>query len=68
MGKHSDDILNDMALVNNDVLCLTETQIHLNDNTSEITSKFQNDWRMYFNNSRDNYTSIAFGYSSNMIP
>ena len=30
LRKHSDDILNDMALVNN-VLCLTETQLHLND-------------------------------------
>ena len=28
LRKHSDDILNDMALVNNDVLCLTETQLH----------------------------------------
>ena len=31
LRKHSDDILNDMALVNNG-LCLTETQLHLNDN------------------------------------
>ena len=30
LRKHSGDILNDMALVNN-VLCLTETQLHLND-------------------------------------
>ena len=67
LRKHSDDILNDMALVNNDVLCLTETQLHLNDDTSEITSKFQNNFRMNFNNNRDKYRSIAFGYSSNMI-
>ena len=40
LRKHSDDILNDIALVNNDVLCLTETQLHLNEDTSEITSKF----------------------------
>ena len=66
LRKHSDDILNDIALVNNDVLCLTETQLHLNEDTSEITSKFQNSFRMYFNNNRDKYRSIAFGYSSNM--
>ena len=67
LRKHSDDILNDIALVNNDVLCLTETQLHLNEDTSKITSKFQNSFRMYFSNNRDNYRSIAFGYSSNMV-
>ena len=66
LRKHFDDILNDIALVNNDVLCLTETPLHLNEDTSEITSKFQNSFRMYFNNNRDKYRSIAFGYSSNM--
>ena len=67
LRKHSDDILNYMALVNNDVLCLTETQLHLNDDTSEITSKFQNNFRMYFNNNKDKYRSIAYGYLSDMI-
>ena len=57
LREHSDD---------NDVLCLTETQLHLNEDTSEITSKFQNSFRMFFNNNRDKYRSIAFGYSSNM--
>ena len=67
LRKHSDDILNDLALVNNDLSCLTEIQLHLNDDTSEITSKFQNNFRMYFNNNRDKYRSIAFAYSSTMI-
>ena len=67
LRKHSDDTLNDMALVNNNTLCLTETQLHLNDDTSEIASKFQNNFRMYFGNNRDKYRSIAFGYSSNVI-
>ena len=66
LRKHSDDILNDIALINNDVLCLTETQLYLNEDTSEVTSKFQNSFRMYFNNNRDKYRSTAFGYSSNM--
>ena len=63
LRKHSDDILNDMALVNNDVLCLTEAQLHLNDDISEISSKFQNNLRMYFNNNRDKYRSIAIWVS-----
>ena len=67
LRKHSDDILNDMALVNNDVWCLTETQLHLNDDISEITSKFEKKFRTYFNSARDKYRSIAFGHSSNMI-
>ena len=53
LRKHSDDILNDLALVNNELSCLTEIQLHLNDDTSEITSKFQNNFRMYFSNNRD---------------
>ena len=32
-----------------------------------IDQKFQNNFRMYFNNNMDKYRSIAFGYSSNMI-
>ena len=67
LRNHSDDILNDMALVNNDDLCLTETQLHLNDDISEITSKFQKNFRMYYNNARDKYRSVAFRHSSNMI-
>ena len=27
LRKHSDDILNDTVLVNNDIFCLTETQL-----------------------------------------
>ena len=42
-------------------------QLHLNDDASEITSKYQNNFRIYFNNNSDKYRSIASGYSSTMI-
>ena len=46
---------------------MTETQLYLNEDTSEITSKVQNSFRMHFNNNRDRYRSIAFGCSSIMV-
>ena len=52
LKKHLDDILSDVDLLNNDVLCFTETQLQLHENTSEITSKFQDNFRMYFNSNR----------------
>ena len=67
LKKHLDDILSDVDLLNNDVLCFTETQLQLHENTSEITSKFQDNFRMYFNSNRDQHKSIAFGYSSSML-
>ena len=67
LKKHSDDILSDVDLLSNDVLYFTETQLQLHENTSEIASKFQNNFRMCFNSNRDQHKSIAFGYSSSML-
>ena len=67
LKKHSDDILSDVDLLSNDVLCSTEKQLQLHENTSEITSKFQKNFRMYFNSNRDQHKIITFGYSSSML-
>ena len=51
LRRHSEDILNGVELMQNDILCLTETQLYLNEDTSDITTKFQNNFSMYYNSS-----------------
>ena len=69
LRRHSEaeDILSDVDLMQNDILCLTETQLYLNEDTSDITTKFQNNFSMYYNYSTDEHRSVAFGYSSNIF-
>ena len=38
LRKHSDDILSDVNLISNELLCFAETQLHLHKNTSETIS------------------------------
>ena len=68
LRRHSEDILSDVDLMQNDILCLTETQLYLNEDTTDITTKFHNNFLMYYNSSTDKHRSIAFGYSSNIFP
>ena len=42
LRRHSEDILSGVEFMQNDILCLTETQLYLNEDTSDITTKFQN--------------------------
>ena len=44
LRRHSENILNDVDLIQNDILCLTKTQLYLNEDTSDITTKFQNNF------------------------
>ena len=37
LRRHSEDILSGADLIQNDILCLTETQFYLNEDTSDIT-------------------------------
>ena len=67
LRKHSENILSDVDLMENDILCLTGTQLYLNEDTSDITTKFQNNFSMHYNSSTDKHRSIAFGYSSNIF-
>ena len=67
LRRHSQDILSDVDLIQNDILFLTETQLYLKGDTSDMTTKFQNNFSMYYNSSTDKHKSIAFGYSSNIF-
>ena len=67
LRRRSEDILSDADLMQNDILCLTETQLYLNEDTSDITTKFQNNFSMYYNSSTDKHRGIAFGYLSNIF-
>lgn len=68
MRKHFEDKLSDIRLLNSDILCLTETQLNLDEDASAIKSKFEGNFTMYFNSKRDRYKSIAIAYSSDMLP
>ena len=67
LRRHFQDILSDVDLMQNDILSLTETQLYLKGDTSDITTKFQNNFSMYYNSSTDKHKTIAFGYSSNIF-
>ena len=41
LRRHSEDIISDADLMQNDILCLTETQLYLNEDTSDITTNFK---------------------------
>ena len=66
LRRHAEDILSDLELMKNDILCLAEIQLYLNEDKSDITTKFQNNFSMYYNSSTDKHKRIAFGYSSNI--
>ena len=41
LRRHSEDTLSDIDLMQNDILRLTETKFYLNEDISDITTKFQ---------------------------
>ena len=67
LRRHAEDILSDLELMKNDILCLAEIQLYLNEDKSDITTKFQNNFSMYYNSSTDKHRNIAFGYSGNIF-
>ena len=67
LRRHSEDTLSDIDLMQNDILRLTETKFYLNEDISDITTKFQKNFSMYYNSSTDKHRIIAFGYSSNIF-
>ena len=66
LRRHAEDILSDLELMKNDILCLAEIQLYLNEDKSDKTTKFQNNFSMYYNSSTDKHKRIAFGYSGNI--
>ena len=63
--KYVFDIVSDNRLINNDILCFTETQIQLHHSTSTIQSFFKK-CVIYFNNNSNKFLSLAYGMHSNL--
>ena len=56
----------DDRLLDNDILCLTETQCKARSDTSIIESALQKKYTMHFNNSDNKFKSIAYGLSNDV--
>ena len=56
----------DDRLLDNDILCLTETQCEAGSDTSIIESALQKKYTMHFNNSDNKFKSIAYGLSNDV--
>ena len=63
---HVLDIAMDDRLLDNDILCLTETQCEAGRETSIIESALQKKYTMHFNNSDNKFKSIAYGLSNDV--
>ena len=63
---HVLDIAMDDRLLDNDILCLTETQCETGSDTSIIESALQKKYTMHFNNSDNKFKSIAYGLSNDV--
>ena len=63
---HVLDIAMDDRLLDNDILCLTETQCEAGSDTSIIESALQKKYTMHFNNSDNKFKSIAYGLSNDV--
>ena len=59
--------MKDQHLLGSDILCLTETQLQIDDDTSVVKSRFQEHFKMHFNSNKNNYRSIAFCYSNRVF-
>ena len=64
LKKHYKDIMKDHHLLDSDILCLTETQLQIGEDTSVIESRFQEHFKIHFNSNENRYRSIAFCYSN----
>ena len=56
--------MKDTHLLGNDVLCLTETQWQIDEDTSYIELSLQEHFKIHFNSNENKYWSIAFCYSN----
>ena len=61
--KHAIDISCDHLLLKNDIICLTETQILPNQDTTVIDNTLA-DFKILYNNSTDKFQSLAFCFNS----
>ena len=56
--------MKDQHLLDSDILCLTETQLQIDEDTSVIESRFHEHFKVHFNSNENKYRSIAFCYSN----
>ena len=59
LKNHVIDLINDQDLLVNDLLCLTETQIELEDNTSNIEEGLRQFYNVSFNSNLNKYRRLA---------
>ena len=64
LKAHVLDIAKDNRLLDNDILCLTETHVEMNTDTSTIESALH--YTMHFNNNENKFKSIAYCYSKDI--
>ena len=50
-------------LLDNDILCLTETQLEINDDNYIMESALKRQFKIHFNSNINKFKSIAYGYS-----
>ena len=66
LSKHTLDIKYNQRLCSNDVICLTETQIKMNQSVQNVISCLTN-YEMHFNNNSDNHcSSIAYRHQTSV--
>ena len=63
---HVLDIAMDDRLLDNDILCLTETQCEAAVTLKIIESALQKKYTMHFNSSDNKFKSIAYGFSNDV--
>ena len=60
---HFRDTLMEKHLLDNDILCLTETQLEINDDNYIMESALKRQFKIHFNSNINKFKSIAYGYS-----
>ena len=56
--------MKDHHLLDSDILCLTETQLLIGEDTSVIESRFQEHFKIHLNSNENRCRGIAFCYSN----
>ena len=65
LSKHALDIKYDQKIFIKDVICLTETQIQMNQSVQDVISCLPN-YKMHFNNSDNHYSNISYGHQTSV--
>ena len=60
---HFRDTLMEKHLLDNDILCLTETQLEINEDTYMIESALERQFKIHSNSNLNKFKSIEYGYS-----